>query len=279
MWNARTHLRTLPDDLRLSKAFDATAAGQHTLTAGVNVQHFEYAQDRLQSTVLTSLRNNPQRLDVLAYDASGNVVGSVTQNGFVRYGNGVTRGFANGSYLSPYLWDSVKFGRFGLDAGVRYTRYSATGGVYANSTRNLGDATTLADDNVGGLTGAFSARDDRRHALQWTIGSDLALTADLQAFARYRASERLPRLQNVSQTQNAPVTAIDQGEFGLRGKLGESFRLAFPAWRSGAASTTYRSAPSCSTAPVPCRTLGWSARPRPWAWSRNSLGVRPICSA
>lgn len=279
LWNARTHLRTLPDDLRLSKAFDATAAGQHTLTAGVNVQHFEYAQDRLQSTVLTSLRNNPQRLDVLAYDASGNVVGSVTQNGFVRYGNGVTRGFANGSYLSPYLWDSVKFGRFGLDAGVRYTRYSATGGVYANSTRNLGDATTLADDNVGGLTGAFSARDDRRHALQWTIGSDLALTADLQAFARYRASERLPRLQNVSQTQNAPVTAIDQGEFGLRGKLGESFRLAFPAWRSGAASTTYRSAPSCSTAPVPCRTLGWSARPRPWAWSRNSLGVRPICSA
>ncbi|MGS0578028.1 hypothetical protein ACQR5V_03360 [Xanthomonas oryzae pv. oryzicola] len=119
MWNARTHLRTLSDDLRLSKAFDATAAGQHTLTAGVNVQHFEYAQDRLQSTVLTSLRNNPQRLDVLAYDASGNVVGSVTQNGLVRYGNGVTRGFANGSYLSPYLWDSVKFGRFGLDAGVR----------------------------------------------------------------------------------------------------------------------------------------------------------------
>ncbi|WP_264484129.1 hypothetical protein [Xanthomonas oryzae] len=107
MWNARTHLRTLPDDLRLSKAFDATAAGQHTLTAGVNVQHFEYAQDRLQSTVLTSLRNNPQRLDVLAYDASGNVVGSVTQNGFVRYGNGVTRGFANGSYLSPYLLATV----------------------------------------------------------------------------------------------------------------------------------------------------------------------------
>lgn len=107
LWNARTHLRTLPDDLRLSKAFDATAAGQHTLTAGVNVQHFEYAQDRLQSTVLTSLRNNPQRLDVLAYDASGNVVGSVTQNGFVRYGNGVTRGFANGSYLSPYLFYCV----------------------------------------------------------------------------------------------------------------------------------------------------------------------------
>ncbi|WP_019305179.1 hypothetical protein [Xanthomonas oryzae] len=51
--------------------------------------------------MLTCLRNNPQRLDVLAYDASGNVVGSVTQNGFVRDGNGVTRGFANGSYLSP----------------------------------------------------------------------------------------------------------------------------------------------------------------------------------
>ena len=226
LWNARTHLRTLSDDLRLSKAFGESALGQHTLTAGVNVQHFEYAQDRLQNTVLTTLQNNAQRLDVLAYDAAGNVVGSVTQNGFVRYGNGVTRGFANGTYLSPYLWDSARFGRFGVDAGVRYTRYSADGGVYANTTRNLGDAGTLADDSAGGLSGAFSAREDRRHATQWTLGAEFALTPQLQTFARYTKSQRLPRLQNVYQTQNAAVTDIDQAEAGLRGAFGDTFSFS-----------------------------------------------------
>ncbi|WP_295860458.1 TonB-dependent receptor [uncultured Xanthomonas sp.] len=232
LWNARTHLRTLSDDLRLSKAFDDTALGQHTLTAGLNVQHFEYHQDRLQNTVLTTLQNNAQRLDVLAYDAAGNVVGSVTQNGFVRYGNGVTRGFANGTYLSPYLWDSVRFGRLGLDAGVRYTRYNASGGVYANTTRNLGDPTTLADDNVGGLSGAFSPRTDHRHATQWTLGAEFALTPQLQTFARYTQSQRLPRLQNVYQTQNADVTDIDQAEAGLRGSFGDSFSFSTVAFWS-----------------------------------------------
>ncbi|KAB7766327.1 TonB-dependent receptor [Xanthomonas maliensis] len=226
LWNARTHLRTLSDDLRLSKAFDASVLGKHTLTAGVNVQHVEFAQDRLQNTVLTSLQNHAQRLDVLAYDATGNVVGSVTQNGFVRYGNGVTSGFVNATYLSPYLWDSVRFGRLGLDAGVRTTRYSANGGLYGISTRNLGDPTTLADDNVGGLSGAFATRSDRRHATQWTFGGDFALTPQLQAFARYTESQRLPRLQNVYQTQNAAVTDIDQAEAGLRGSFGNSFSFS-----------------------------------------------------
>ncbi|WP_342344253.1 TonB-dependent receptor domain-containing protein, partial [Xanthomonas phaseoli] len=232
LWNSRTRLRTLSDDLRLSKAFDASEAGQHTVTAGINVQHFEYAQDRLQNTVLTTLRNNPQRLDVLAYDAAGNMVGAVTQNGFVRYGNGVTRGFASGTYLSPHLWDSVKFGRFSLDAGMRYTRYTADGGVYANTNRNLGDPTTLADDNVGGLSGTFNARDDRQHALQWTVGGEYAVNPALQAFARYTASQRLPRLQNVYQTQNAAVTDIDQGEVGLRGTVGDALSLSSVAFWS-----------------------------------------------
>ncbi len=150
----------------------------------------------------------------------------MTQNGFVRYGNGVTSGVANGTYLSPYLWDSVRFGRLGLDAGVRYTRYNASGGVYAATTRDLGDPTTLADDNVGGLSGAFSPRTDHRHATQWTLGAEFALTPQLQTFARYTQSQRLPRLQNVYQTQNADVTDIDQAEAGLRGSFGDTFSFS-----------------------------------------------------
>ena len=125
LWNTRTNLRTIANDLRLTQQFDSGllggALGVHTLSFGLYYNHFDFDQDRLQNTILTNVKNRPDLLDVIAYNAVGQAVGSVTENGFVRYGNGVTRGRAKGFYLSPYLADSVKFGKFGLDAGLRYT--------------------------------------------------------------------------------------------------------------------------------------------------------------
>lgn len=223
LWQTRTNLRTIANDFRVTKQFDTGllggALGTHSLSFGVYYNHFDFDQDRLQNTILTDVKNRPDLLNVVAYNAAGQVVGSVTENGFVRYGNGVTRGRAKGFYLSPYLADSVKFGKFGLDAGLRYTYYDATGGVYASATRNLGNAATLADDNVGGLTGVFNARRDHRRAVQWTVGAEYKFVPEAQMFVRYTASERLPRLQNVYQTQNLGVTSIAQAEGGIRTAL------------------------------------------------------------
>lgn len=110
----------------------------------------------------------------------------------------------------------MEFGRLGFDAGVRYTYYQADGGVYANTTRNLGDPTTLADDSVGGLSGVFNSRSDDRHATSWTAGVEYKLDPRIQLFARYTSSQWLPRLQNVYLTQNLPVTDIKQAEGGVR---------------------------------------------------------------
>ena len=226
LWTTHTDLKTIANDVRVSKGFGdgdgdgdgllVGALGQHSLSFGVYFNHFDFDQDRLLNTILTNVKNRPDLLNVVAYNAAGQAVGSVTENGFVRYGNGVTRGHAEGFYLSPYIADSVKFGAFGIDGGLRYTYYDAKGGVYANTTRNLGNAATLADDNVGGLSGAFSARRDRRRALQWTVGAEYKIDPRVQLFARYTSSERLPRLQNVYQTQSLPVTSIAQGEGGIR---------------------------------------------------------------
>ena len=220
LWTANTHVKTIANDFRVSKTFDdglfGGALGRHSLSFGVYYNHFDFDQDRLQNTILTSLKNNADLLNVVAYNAAGQVVGSVTENGFVRYGSGVTRGHAEGYYLSPYISDAVSFGKFGIDGGLRYTYYDAKGGVFANTTRNLGNAATLADDNVGGLSGAFAERRDSRRALQWTLGAEFKIDPRVQLFARYTASERLPRLQNVYQTQAVPVTTIAQAEGGIR---------------------------------------------------------------
>jgi len=220
LWNAATDLTSVASDFRVSHRFAdgpfGGALGQHSLSFGVAFNYFDFRQDRLFNTILTSVRNQPQLLDVVALNAAGAVVGRVTDRGFVRYGNGVTRGRAEGFYLSPYIADRIGFGAFAIDGGARYTYYDADGGVFANGTRNLGDATTLADDNAGGLTGVFQPRRDRRRAFQWTAGAEYKVDPRMQLFARYTSSERLPRLQNVYQTQNLPITTISQAEGGVR---------------------------------------------------------------
>lgn len=220
LWNATTDLTSIANDFRVSHQFAdgmlGGALGRHSLSFGVAFDYFDFHQDRLFNTILTSVRHKPQLLDVVARNGAGGLVGRVTDRGFVRYGNGVTRGKAEGYYLSPYIADRIGFGAFAIDAGARYTYYDADGGVFANGTRNLGDAATLADDNVGGLTGTFAARRDRRRAFQWTAGAEYKIDPRSQLFARYTRSERLPRLQNVYQTQALPVTTIAQGEAGIR---------------------------------------------------------------
>jgi len=226
LWNAHTRLRALSDDVRLSKAFDEGGFGQHTLTVGLNVQRFKYEHEHLFTTLLTTLEHRAQRLDVRAYDSAGNVVGSVTEDGFVRYGFDFPRGQAEGTYLSPYLWDSVKFGRFGLDAGIRFTRQQASGGYHAEFTADLGDPDTLADDNVGAIGEMLIRRSQRHNAVQWTLGGEFALSPNLHTFARYTSSERLPRLSNVYRNDNWQMTSVDQVEFGLRGTPGAGFSFS-----------------------------------------------------
>lgn len=220
LWTTRTALKTIANDFRVAQVFDdgllGGPLGRHSLSFGLYFNHFDYEQSRLQNTILTNVKDNADLLDVVAYDAAGKIVGRVTDKGFVRYGSGVTRGRAEGFYFSPYLADTISFGKLGIDGGVRYTYYDAKGGVYASTTRNLGDATTLADDNAGGLSGAFTPRKDRRTAVQWTLGTEYKIDSQVQMFARYTSSERLPRLQNVYQTQNVAVTSIQQAEAGLR---------------------------------------------------------------
>jgi outer membrane receptor protein involved in Fe transport len=212
-----TELRTVTDDLRVNKVFDAGAIGKHDVSAGLYYSRFKYKQRRMPNVILTSLQNQPYALDVLALDAGGAVLGSVTENGFVRYGNGAVAGESDGYYASLYASDAWQItDRFTLDAGLRRTRFSEEGGRFNGGTVNQGDATTQADDNVGGLNGSFTAKEETLYGTSYTFGTSYKLS-DLQTvFARYTRSVRFPRLQNVYLLQTNPVTKIKQAEAGWR---------------------------------------------------------------
>ncbi|MFE8646494.1 TonB-dependent receptor [Sphingomonas sp. NCPPB 2930] len=211
-----TALTTISDDLRLNKSIELPI-GRQDLSLGLYYNHFSFTQRRQPNVLLTSVQNRPSALDVLAYDAAGNTVGSVTENGFVRYGNGVVKGDATGYYLSPYLantWQLTE--KISVDAGVRHTIFSESGRNYTADFSNQGDTGTLADNNVGGLTGAYTDKKEKLNGNSWTLGTSYRPVANQQLFARYTESVRFPRPQNVYLLQNLPVTKIQQAEAGWR---------------------------------------------------------------
>jgi hypothetical protein len=133
------------------------------------------------------------------------------------------------------------FPHFGLDAAIRCTKLDHEGGVCASAVRNLGDPKTLADDNLGGLTGVFSLRSDKRDAISWTVGAEYKIDPRVQLFARDTDSERLSRLQTYIRPRTSRLPVSSRPKADCR-------RLcpACPSRRSSptADSTTSRPAPS-----------------------------------
>ena len=78
-------------------------------------------------------------------DAAGNVLGSLTENGFHRYGSYFIRGEAESEQTALYVADSWRVNdRLTIDVGYRKQWYDQTGVRHQVETRDLGDPTTTA---------------------------------------------------------------------------------------------------------------------------------------
>ena len=103
------------NDLRLTKAI-----GGHEITGGVYFSDYRFEQVRYFNSMLLEMRDEPRALDVLALDAAGNLVGSVTENGFLSYvDNGDIGGRVDGELRALYAMDDWKVtDNLRLDAGL-----------------------------------------------------------------------------------------------------------------------------------------------------------------
>jgi outer membrane receptor protein involved in Fe transport len=205
------------DDLRLNKKFE-TAHGIHELSVGLYFSDYSTTQYLFQNTNLMELRSRPRALDIEALDASGAVVGSVTENGFVQYGTaGDPGGYAEGRIWAPYLAETWKVNRaLTIDTGLRVHRQKDRGYALLRTTQNLGNTATLADDNVGGPSGQVESRTANYHATSWTLGANYEFNKTIALFARGTSTFRTPNLQNIYQRRTVPVTNIKEAELGLK---------------------------------------------------------------
>lgn len=206
------------DDLRLTHKVEMGGM-THDVALGVYFAHIDETFRRYSATTLQDVSDNSRLLDLVAINASGQVVGSLTQNGVSRYGSEFANGSGSSDTIAVYASDEWKITpQLRIDGGVRYERITTKGSQEGNKTVNLGDATTLADDTVLTGNGVFTPFDRSFDHVGWTLGADWQFSRSAGVFARYTSAFRLPSVGSfITNATAQPVTQnIRMAEAGVK---------------------------------------------------------------
>lgn len=218
---------------------------KNSLTAGVMYYYVKRSQDQsATASVVNDVRTNSDIYDVVALDGANNVVGTLSDNGLVSYGDwGAGIRERKDSTVSLYLNDELAIGDLRIDAGVRYEidRATAFDGQTAavnqavqpgvvGVIRDVGSTFdgTFAPANLA-LTGPDGKRTRRKTA--YTVGANYLITPSLAVYSRYA---------NGFQTNNIdPVTTIELIEAGVRYEYERIFTGSVTVFRTNFKNQNY----------------------------------------
>lgn len=194
----------LTSDTRLLRKFrfgDQT----HDVTLGYYHAYFNQSFDRYSSTVLLDTANNAKLLNLVAVNAAGQAIGSLTDGGI--YNNGYEWAHAHGTSNTDafYLSDEWQVtDKLRIDGGARWERVNTTGWTELPATVNLGTPWSAA---ILTGSGQYADYDHSFNKLGWTLGANYQFTDHQGVFARYTSTFRLPNLSSYITTPTAtPIT-------------------------------------------------------------------------
>lgn len=214
-------------DLSVTRKFE-TGIGSHDLRVGMYGSFYGNTLLQAYQDMLIEVRSQPRTLDLVAYSATGQVLGSVTQNGVLRYTTTLNQGKADAQMIAFYANDTWEITRgLRLDAGIRTERYSYKGIALPTTQVNLGDATTLADDTTRAFTGQVLDQRLKPNATNWTVGVNYDLNGHFGAYGRISNLEVPPQMGVVSGINATIVkTKARQYEVGLKASFGPNYLYA-----------------------------------------------------
>ena len=229
------------NDLQSSHRFEF-GSQTHDVTLGYYYAHIDEDFDRYSSNALLDVRNNARLLDLVAVDAAGNVLATITDNGIWRYGYEWENASGKQVTNAVYLADEWQINdTFRLDAGVRWEKMHTEGWVERRKQVNLG---TPATSQIWTGTGEFATYDDSFDELGWTVGANWQFGRSSGLFARYTSANRLPSLASyVTNAAAKPyIQTMGLGELGYKfaSPLFDLFATAFWTKYDNVGFTNYR---------------------------------------
>ena len=194
----------ITSDTRLLRKFqfgDQT----HDVTLGYYHAHFNQSFDRYSSTVLLDTSDNAKLLNLVAVNAAGQTIGTLTDGGI--YNNGYEWAHAHGSSDTDAFYASDEWqvtDKLRIDGGARWERVNTTGWTELPATVNLGTPWSAA---ITTGSGQYASYDHSFNKLGWTLGANYQFSDQQGVFARYTSTFRLPNLSTYITTPTAtPVT-------------------------------------------------------------------------
>ena len=199
--------------------YDITGSGwSNSLTlGGMYYRVRQYNDQSAVSTLVNGVSNGSAIYDVEALNAAGNVVGTLTNNGLLSYGNwgaGIWSNTLNST--SEYFSDELAV----LDDKLRFDFGARREDV--NNVLNTGNTAAVSPPVPPGTVGlaqtvgsAFDGTYTRTQATyiptSWTVGANYAFTPHFAVYARYAAGNET----NGGNNLNKP-TRLGLSELGLR---------------------------------------------------------------
>lgn len=223
-------VKELTNDTRLLRKFEF-GDQSHDLTLGYYYARFDQDFDRFSSNVLLDVQDNARLLDLVAVNAAGQPLATLTEDGIYRYGyeweNASGRSTTNALYLSDE-WQATD--KLRIDAGVRWEEVNTEGWTEIRTPVNLG---TFASSQILTGSGRFVSYDETFSKTGWTIGANWQFSDHAGLFARWTSAFRLPNLSSyitrysncsladvegcIRNNSSKPVTqTMDLGEVGYK---------------------------------------------------------------
>ena len=193
--------------------------GEHFLTLGFYASVYSIDQTQQIATYIHEIAGSPANLDIFAVDGGGEVIGAVTQNAFIQFGNGYENYSGDGEVFAVYAADEWSVtDRFRLDVGFRFEVQDLEGQVESVGTFDESDTNplipadglqTLADDAISFGTGQFTAFSEDYEEFAYSIGANYEITNWIATYARVSDGFRTPTLDDLAVATLGPGSSAD----------------------------------------------------------------------
>jgi outer membrane receptor protein involved in Fe transport len=194
-----------------------TGLGKHSVVFGGYAAAYGNEYGQRYQDYLFELATQPRTLDLVAYSATNQILGFVTDKGVLRYSTTITAGESDVTMWSVFANDTWQVtDNLRIDVGIRHERYTFRGFGIGQTTVNLGDPATLADNATRAYTGIPNNTRFAINVTPWTFGVNYDLSTRFGIYGRISEAFRVPSEFNVYSGAANVVPKARQYEAGVK---------------------------------------------------------------
>jgi outer membrane receptor protein involved in Fe transport len=209
---------------------------RNSLTVGGMI--FSYKQWNDQSgvsTVVNDVRNNSNIYDIVALDGSNNVIGTLSNNGLISYGNWGS-GINNTKLDSQSVYFNNEFvynDKLHLDFGLRYEHEHTIANAGNSSPEAIpSDVGGVVRTNPNAFNGTYTISEGSENPVNYTVGVNYVFNHALSLYGRYAHSYQTQGVNPKPTGLTLYEAGATYSGFGLLGTV-RAFRTEFKNLSSG----------------------------------------------